>query len=272
MTAGVSNLKKAVLLLFLIITAAVLTFRAASRYADLEGLKPGSAQQSETGQSAGFPAEGIPVLLYHSIRSEANNPMCVFPEQFREEMDWLKEHKYHTLTLEEFYNTLTGGGEVPENPVLITFDDGYADNYQTAWPILRQHGFTAAFFIVTDYVGPYRISWEQLKELSQAGISIGSHSVSHRDLSALTRKQQEEELEVSRQLLEDNLGIPLRAFCYPYGKYNKTTMKLLGNLEYRMGFTTRPGRVHAGDDLFQLRRIYILGGIPLSEFIEKVSA
>jgi len=227
-----------------------------------------------SGEAAGgpesFPKEGIPVLMYHSIGSKYQCSICVSEKQFDEQMRWLYENGYSSLKLEEFYEALRGG-PLPEKPVLITFDDGFSDNYRVAWPILRRYGFRATFFIVTGQVAPYNIDWDELRELTEAGNSIGSHTVDHRDLSTLNTRDQERELRQSKEALEKNLGIEVRAFCFPYGKYNKTTLSLLPAEGYTMGFTTESGKVRFGDDEYLLRRIHIWGGKPFSSFVEQVA-
>jgi peptidoglycan/xylan/chitin deacetylase (PgdA/CDA1 family) len=217
-----------------------------------------------------FPAKGIPVLMYHSISTNPKDGNCVSEEQFEKEMEWLYSQNYHTLNMDELYQALVQGALVPDKPILITFDDGYPDNYKTAWPILKQYGFRATFFIITNNIGAASIDWSQLKDLISQGNSIGSHSVHHYDLSILSYKQQESELGKSKQILEDNLGIKIKAFCYPSGQYNETTLKLLSELGYTLSFTTKPGRVYLGDNQFELRRVRVWGGMLFSIFTRQV--
>ena len=235
-----------------------------------------SAENEQIGNGAEnglsqFPEEGIPVLMYHSIGSQYHCSICVSEKQFTEQMDWLRDNGYHTLNLDEFYEALSTGAKLPEKPVMITFDDGFADNYRVAWPILEQHGFNATFFIVTGQVNPYNIDWPDLKELVSHGNSIGSHTVDHIDLTTLNTRQQEKELRVSKEALEKNLGIKVKAFCFPYGNYNKTTLALLPETGYSLSFTTTSGKVHYGDNEYLLRRIHIWGGKPTSDFVKQVA-
>jgi peptidoglycan/xylan/chitin deacetylase (PgdA/CDA1 family) len=217
-----------------------------------------------------FPEKGIPILMYHSISTDPKNSLCVSEKQFREEIEWLYEQGYQTISLNELYNSINDSASIPEQPILISFDDGYADNYKTAWPILKEYNFTATFFIVTDFISPYRISWDQLKELVDNGNSIGSHTVHHYDLASLMYERQKYELNESKELLERNLGISINAICYPSGKYNKTTLSLLPKLGYKLGFTTKPGKVYYENNQFLLSRIRIWGGMPLSNFKNKI--
>lgn len=223
-------------------------------------------QATLTTTTVSFPKEGVPVLMYHSISTIPGNPLCVPVKQFTEEMEWLHRKSYHTLSLEQFYQALANKAPIPEKPILLTFDDGYEDNYTAAWPILRQYGFRAAFFIITSYTGPRVMNWDQLNDLVRQGNSISSHTVHHLDLATLSDKQQEGELAISKQALEDHLGINVLALCFPSGRYNKTTLELMPKLGYKLGFTTEPGRVRLGDNLLTLKRVRISGGMPLASF------
>lgn len=210
-----------------------------------------------------FPETGIPVLMFHSISTKPGNTLCVSENQFKEEMAWLKSQNYHTITLDELYQALTNNALLPEKPILLTFDDGYADNFKQAWPILQQYGFWATFFIAVNY---NKMDWNELKELVRQGNSIGSHTVTHLDLTTRSAKQQEIELTKSKQILKDQLSINIIAFCYPSGRYNKTTLGLVEKSGYKLGFTTNSGKVHFGDDLYTLKRIRVSSGISLAAF------
>lgn len=226
-------------------------------------LTPDNQDKSQTSK---FPEAGIPVLMYHSISTIPGNSLGVPVKQFTEEMEWLNRQNYHSLSLEEFYQALVNNAPVPEKPILLTFDDGYLDNYSSAWPILRHYGFRATFFITTHSVGPGMMEWNQLEDLRSQGNSIGSHTVHHLDLATLSSKQQENELRTSEQQLENHLNISVQALCFPSGRYNKTTLELMPKLGYKLGFTTHQGNVHWGDDLLTLKRVRISGGMPLVTF------
>lgn len=222
-------------------------------------------------EPSAVPDTGVPVLMYHSISSKYDPSFCVPAQQFDREMRYLRENNYHSVSPAELNAALTDGTPLPENPVLITFDDGFGDNYKTAWPILKKYGFRATFFIVTNEVGRYSIDWPQLKELADAGNTIGSHTVHHCDLSALSTGQQKAEIFDSKAALEKQLDIPITTFCIPYGKYNKETLTLLREAGYTISFTTNEGRVCAGDDIFTLRRVHMIGGTGLEAFASQIS-
>ena len=218
-----------------------------------------------------FPKHGVPVLMYHSISSKYNNSICVSEKHFRKQMEWLRGNGYHAVSTDELYDALAKEGALPEKPVLITFDDGFKDNYETAWPILKEFGFTGTFFVVTGKINSYNLDWDDLKQLIKNGNTIGSHSVTHRDLSCLSAAQQEKELWVSKRMLEEGLGTTIKAFCFPYGKYNKATLALLPELGYSLSFTTRSGKVCFNDDEYLLKRVHVEGGMSMSSFEKQVS-
>ncbi|MGC7871993.1 polysaccharide deacetylase family protein [Desulfosporosinus sp. SYSU MS00001] len=213
-----------------------------------------------------FPKEGIPVLMYHSIKTLPGNSLGVPVKQFTEEMSWLHEQGYNTISPKDLYEALINQKPVPEKPILITFDDGYSDNYISAWPILRQIGFKATFFIITDSIGSGMMKWDQLNDLIKQGNTIESHTVHHLDLSTLGENEQELELNISKQELESHLGINVQSLCFPSGKYNKTTLALMPKVGYKLGFTTKPGKVHLGDNILTLKRERIYGGMSLALF------
>ncbi len=227
---------------------------------------PPEEVQASTPELSAFPAEGIPVLMYHSISYIPGNNLGVPVTQFAEEIEWLKSHNYSTLSLEDFYQALVHQKSVPQKPILITFDDGYIDNYQAAWPILRENDFRATFFIITSSVGSGMMSWEQIHELADQGNSIASHTVTHPDLSTLSSKQLETELAQSKKDLESNIGKSVDALCFPSGSYNDKTLEIMLHLGYKLGFTTKSGKVHLGDNPLTLKRIRIPGGMSLTAF------
>ena len=213
-----------------------------------------------------FPTEGIPVLMYHSISTIPGNTLGVPVQQFAEEMAWLHRQNYTTLSLEEFYEALVNKTPIPEKPIVLTFDDGYSDNYEAAWPILRPYGFKATFFVTTSSVGPGMMNWDQLNLLVHEGNSVASHTVHHYDLATLSSQQQADELSLSKKDVETHLSNRVNALCFPSGRYNQTTLELMPKLGYTLGFTTESGKVHMGDNPQTLKRLRISGGMSITSF------
>lgn len=210
------------------------------------------------------PPSGIPVLNYHQINDVDENLLTVSTAEFETQMAWLEENGYHSITVAELIDALEGKGSLPEHPVLITFDDGYIDNYQCAFPILKKHNMKAIIFLISEYVSlyPNYLTWEQLAEMQKAGIEFGSHTVDHNVLTELSPNSVNHELSDSKSVLERRLGCRVECLAYPCGftsEYIKTRVNATG---YRAAFTVNLGNVHPGDDLYALNRVPIFGALP----------
>ncbi|HUS87780.1 MAG TPA: polysaccharide deacetylase family protein, partial [Desulfosporosinus sp.] len=173
-------------------------------------------------------AQAVPILYYHSVMQENGNEVRMPPEQFEAQMDFLKDQGYQSVTLEQLYLAFYKGGGLPAKPFVITLDDGYEDNYSTAFPILKKHGFTATVFMVTSYInGEGFMSWPQLKELVANGWEIEGHTTSHPYLTKMDSPTVLSELHLSKELLEKELGRPVDFFAYPYGDLNANVVQAL---------------------------------------------
>ena len=155
-----------------------------------------------TVQAAPSPAAGeftIPVLTYHSITDQAGSEYEVTAKQFNLQMAYLHSHGYHSINLKQFDTFMKRGMPVPDKLVLITFDDGYRNNYDMAFPILKKYGYTAALFVITDWVNskPY-MSWTQIKALKKGGWDIMAHSRTHPHLPLQSKARQQKEIAGSK--------------------------------------------------------------------------
>lgn len=207
-------------------------------------------------QSREFTPVEIPVLNYHKVD---NLPIAlsITPDEFDRQMAFLARHGYHTITPDQLLGYLQKGRPLPEKPVLITFDDGYVDNYLNAFPIMKKYGFTATIFLVTNDVGrdPRFINWQQAKEMQQAGFVFGSHTVHHRQLTKISPEQTLAELQQSRRDLAEHLGQAPLCLAYPGGYYDLTVEHLVRQAGYRAAFTVRFGVVDQDSDVYALERI-----------------
>lgn len=234
----------------------------------------------------------VPILVYHHVLpyysvdslSDYTHPWVVNTEDFRAQMDYLSEHGYHTITLNRLFDALYYGGPLPAKPIVLTFDDGDEEHYRLVYPILLQHHFTAMFYIISGQVGwPIRMTWSQLREMLAHGMQIGSHTVHHRDLATLLTLSQFaawQELQQSRETLEQHLGIAIQQFCYPYGDpFNRGTLyerqvvvAMLAAIGY-VGATTAFGEVGIEQDSLQplaLLRIPVYGTEAFSAFVNSL--
>ena len=219
--------------------------------------QPGLGTQAETIQQT---AEGAKVLVlnYHKI-DDVHISLAVTRRDFERQMAYLSENNYHSITPDELYAGILGQGELPENPVLITFDDGYEDNYRNAYPILQKYGFKATIFVVAGFIGRYPnyLTWDQALELEKNGISIESHTVTHRSMTDLSDDELRKELVDSKKLIEERLGKKVNYIAYPTGTYNLHIGQLVREAGYQAAFTIKYGNVDGGSNVYALERVPI---------------
>lgn len=201
----------------------------------------------------------IPILMYHSISDrDPSNTLLVSPSQFDNEMAWLNDNGFTSLSLEELYYSLTTGN-VPEKPVVITFDDGYDDNYINAYPILQKYGLIGNFFVITDYMGtePGFMNIDMLKEMHSNGMVIESHTSNHKELKNLSDEAKISSLKNAQSFLKDNLNIDSKFLCYPVGRYDESTKNIVSSLGIKLAVTTEPGLANINQGLTSLKRVRI---------------
>ena len=211
-----------------------------------------------TSSGAGY--RQVPVLAYHRVGYTAGG-LTVTPERFNDDMQALQDRGYCTISLEQFQNFMDDRNvEMPEKPLLITFDDGYLDNFTNAYPILRKRGMLATFFVITDMLWTKeRLAPENIVEMAQGGMSFGSHTATHRALGELERASIYDELANSKATLESILGRVVNAIAYPRGSYNEAVVGIAQNMGYITGFTVREGICLKDSPDFELRRIPVFG-------------
>ncbi|AXQ78785.1 polysaccharide deacetylase family protein [Streptococcus chenjunshii] len=209
----------------------------------------------------------VPILMYHAVHvmdpSEAASAnLIVDPSVFEEHIKRLAEEGYYFLSPEEAYKALTENS-LPNNNakiVWLTFDDGNADFYTVAYPILKKYQAKATNNIITDYVAkasPANLTLDQMLEMKENGMSFQSHTVSHPNLAASSPEKQAYELAEAKTYLDQTLSQDTIAIAYPSGKYNQTTLDT-AKKSYKLGITTNEGLASIGDGLLSLDRIRIL--------------
>ncbi|RZD15870.1 MAG: polysaccharide deacetylase family protein [Candidatus Acididesulfobacter guangdongensis] len=232
----------------------------------------------------------IPVLYYHKIDYPKSTAILkglyVKPEQFKLQMKVLKILGYRTITPYELL-LFTKGHRLPfKKPILITFDDGYKNNYTYAYPILKAFGFTATVFISSGCIGKTNAIMEKngkenqaedfldkknIIEMSKNGITIASHGINHYFLNELTDDGVlAGELLASKAILEDLTGKKIDFFSYPYGAYNAKVMRETKNAGYKGAFTTNKGKIAVGDNSYELKRISVNGHNTIFNFLYKI--
>jgi peptidoglycan/xylan/chitin deacetylase (PgdA/CDA1 family) len=195
--------------------------------------------------------------------------LSVRPEVFDAQMTYLAQQGYHPIHLSDLSGHLQTGAELPQKPIVVTFDDGYDDNYVNAFPILKDHGFTATFFVVTGFIGGGRngyLSWEQIREMATNGMEIGSHSDTHPDLRRKSEAFLQTELAGSRATIEAHIQMPVTAFSYPAGKYDQRVMDALARAGFTSAVTEIQGVRQSAPQPFLLKRIRVRGAWSVEEF------
>lgn len=215
----------------------------------------------------------VPVLMYHSIDYEKGNELRVPKEKFKEQMQYLKDNGYTTLTFDELYNFLINNKPIPEKSVVITFDDGYEDNYSNAYPILKEFGFNATIFVITNAIDNEKafLTSAQLNEMDQNGIDIESHTLAHDELNKLPYDKQVETLRGAKEFIEKKLNKEVKYIGYPFGKWNDDTIKALKETGYTMAFTTVGGWSNKSQGIYTLRRVYISANHDINEFKRRLT-
>ncbi|MFO7680839.1 MAG: polysaccharide deacetylase family protein [Chloroflexota bacterium] len=205
----------------------------------------------------------VPILMYHYLSvppADADiyrTDLSVTPENFRQQMAYLAENGYTPIDFYQLSAAITAQTDLPDKPILLTFDDGYLDNYENAFPILQEFGFTATFFIITDLAdqgAPGYANWEQLKEMAAAGMRIESHTKNHPDLSTMGRDGVIFQVLGSQETIAAHIGYTPRYLCYPGGRYNAETMQILSELGLWGAVTTQGGAWHSFADRYEWDR------------------
>jgi peptidoglycan/xylan/chitin deacetylase (PgdA/CDA1 family) len=188
--------------------------------------------------------------------------LSVTPAQFREHLAYLADAGYTAVTLDDLLYALAQGRALPEKPVIITFDDGYRDNYENAFPALREAGVAATFFIITDFITeerPEYMSWTQIQEMAAAGQRFGSHSRNHPNLAGQSVDYLVWQALGGKEAIETKLGQTPRWVAYPSGKYDARTIAVFRSAGFWGGLTTQQGVEHTLDGIFELKRVRVRG-------------
>jgi len=223
------------------------------------------------------PVTYVPILYYHYIRINPNPRdqvgfgLSTPPAAFRAQMQYLADHGFHVIPLHQAVVAIQKHSGLPSRPVVLTFDDGYADFFSAALPILQSHGFTATSFVISG-----RMGWggymtpSQIVAADGMGFTIGAHTVDHVALAAQVPSRASWEIKQSKLTLEALLGHPVLDFAYPYGSYNTYDMAQAKSLGFETAVSTLSGTWHSVGQLFQLSRTRVGGGLPLGYFANLV--
>jgi peptidoglycan/xylan/chitin deacetylase (PgdA/CDA1 family) len=227
----------------------------------------------------------VPVLLYHQLISKekvdrgelvcSERVYVAYDVSFAEQMKYLHDKGYTTITLDELLACRDKGRPLPHKPIIVTFDDGFMSTYVHAFPILKQYGMTAAIFVNPDRecrnFKKYAhidapLSPEQIREMSEYGISIESHGMTHRYLTELPRDVARWELQESKKVLEELSQKPVRFLAVPSGAINRSVRQLAQESGYEAIFIGLKGTNNQGSNRYTLRRLVVARDCSLAEF------
>ncbi|RJL32874.1 polysaccharide deacetylase family protein [Bailinhaonella thermotolerans] len=206
--------------------------------------------------------------MYHAVTDDPSPeiaPLAVGPARFARQMELLRERGHHAVTVSRLVAALHGtGGALPPDPVVITFDDGFADVHEHALPVLDRLGLTATVYVTTGWVGDRgrrapgtMLTWGQTRELAAAGIEIGGHSHSHPQLDQLADGDLRDELRRCRGLLEDGLDRPVASMAYPYGYSSRRVRREARRAGYWSACAVANRLVGDLDDVLALPRLTV---------------
>jgi peptidoglycan/xylan/chitin deacetylase (PgdA/CDA1 family) len=193
----------------------------------------------------------VPILCYHRFGKTCKSNLCIPERTFAKQLEYLKNNGYHTIHLSDLMEFLNYKTAIPSKSVIITLDDGYRSIYEFAYPLLKRYGYTATLFIYTDFIeaSGNALTWKQLRKLKAAGFEIGSHSISHADLTMKLPYENDQtfqsritkELIHSKAIIDRELNQDTQVFAYPYGNYNQQILNLFPKAGYKLGLTIRNG-------------------------------
>lgn len=221
----------------------------------------------------------VPILMYHYVSTPPEDAdkyridLSVEPALLRQQLTYLAENGFTAIDLYDLSLAISNKRALPDKPIILTFDDGYIDNYENAYPLLEEFGFQGTFFVITDFVDqnhPAYMSWDMLRELHAAGHRIESHTLNHPDLSQMSREGMYGQIAGAQQAIAEQIGHTPRYLCYPGGRYDETTIEVLQELDLWGAVTTQGGRWHGFEDRYEWRRVRISYDTNMEDFIRAI--
>jgi peptidoglycan/xylan/chitin deacetylase (PgdA/CDA1 family) len=183
----------------------------------------------------------VPILVYHHVRPGSTSTLFVSPEELDKQFEYLQYYGFHTISFTDLADYFEKGKPLPQYPIILSFDDGWENQYEYAFPILQKYQDTATFYVVTDYLNRRNfMTTEQLKFMIAAGMTIGCHTRSHPNLTALGQQRAWDEIAGAKAALEAD-GFNVDTFAYPYGAYNARIVDMVREAGFRTARTVDDG-------------------------------
>ena len=218
----------------------------------------------------------VPTLMYHHIEDPppgadaVRRDLSVSPKDFEKQLAYLRQEGYESITLNDLTLHLTVGKPLPPKPIILTFDDGYANAYTDAFPLLQRYGFVGTFFLISepmDAGDPNFLSWAEVEEMYAAGMSFEPHSYNHPDMRNRGFDFVVFQILAPKEAIEARTGEPCRFFAYPAGRYDQFVIAVLRSAHFWGAVLPEQGATHTADELLTLRRVRVHGGDDLSACI-----
>lgn len=224
----------------------------------------------------------VPILMYHAVENRQWPPeykhFYVTARELRRQMQGLKRAGYTAMRFDELAEAIAGRRPLPRRPVMLTFDDGYANLYDNVHPLLRELDYPYTVFLVSDKVGLTNdwvaaegyeqtplLTWQRIREMQQdGGVDFQAHTATHPRLTRLPPGEARHEMAACKDRLEQEMQTPIRVLCYPYGDVNDAVAAMARDVGYTQAVTTQTGRVRWGDDPLRLPRLSVSHVPPLS--------
>ena len=217
----------------------------------------------------------IPILMYHHVgvpdsgADSIRRDLSVSPTRFEGQLRYLVERGYQPITLTDLAMHLQVGRALPAKPVVLTFDDGFEDQYTNAYPLLKKYGFVGTFFVITRFADeerPEHMSWSEIELLHANGMEIGSHSYTHPSLWGKSYDYLVWQVLGSREAIETRTQESVRFFSYPSGQYDQLTIDVLKSAGYWGAVTVEAGSLQSAEAPFEMKRIRVRGTYDLNDF------
>jgi peptidoglycan/xylan/chitin deacetylase (PgdA/CDA1 family)/Na+-transporting methylmalonyl-CoA/oxaloacetate decarboxylase gamma subunit len=236
-----------------------------------------SVTPQSTEKVSGAHDDPVPILMYHVTKTApAGTPypeLWVSRDDFTAQMDWLAENGYTGITMAQLFKYWDDGFKLPDKPVVISFDDGYPSQASNARPVLVKHKWPGVLFLELKNVDSAETGFKtsMVKKLLASGWELGSHTLTHPDLTTLSPTQLEEEVAGSKEQISEKFGVPIDFFCYPAGQFNESVVAAVKDAGYT-GATTVEEGVATPDKPFELKRIRINGDDGVDGFVSKMTS
>ncbi len=205
--------------------------------------------------------EKVPILMYHEVNDEVLNNLYLSVEDFKSQLDYFVEADITPITMEQLWEHWVNKKPLPEKPIVLTFDDGYRSMYTTVYPLLKERGWCGTFYCISEARWDESfLSADMIKDMYENGMEIGSHTMTHNELTTLTADSLAKELSGSKEALSKISGSEITQLCYPSGRNNSKVREAVKAADYRCAVTTEWGFAAEAQGLLSLKRLRINSG------------